>query len=155
MDSVVDGNETYFADGFFASGANIYGSWQCDWYISYVGNKMRAGTYYGLFGSFGPNDIYRNHLQINGVAAVKVNIAMTIRRNECYDLSNLRFCFTEGINAGYGLVIEDNYMKDSIKGIDFCGLPTVQSTVLAGNRFEDCDVDIVYPSNTAEYIEID
>ena len=152
--TVFAGNETYYADGMISEGFRVYGAYSVKWYISFVENKMRAGVYYGKGGAFGPNDIYQTRMRLTALTEVRIAISSLVRRNEFYDLSNLRLYHIGPVTNGSDVVIEDNYFKNALVGINFYG-SCYNGTVLAGNRFEDCDENISYPAETECFIEID
>ena len=147
-------NDIYFSEGLDSEGFAVYGAYSFKWYISFEGNRMYEGVYYGSAGAFGPNDIYQTRMRLAALTEVRISISSLVRRNEFYDISNLRLYHIGPVTNGSDLVIEDNYFRDALVGINFYG-SCYNGTVLAGNRFENCDENIAYPAETECYIEID
>ena len=145
MDSVVTGNETYFAAGFLIWGLRVYYSYQIQWYVTYEDNYMHASTYQHTFTASPTRMAF-----IIG-SPVTVNIATTVRRNRFHDAATLvAGCSTP--NAMTGFVIEDNDFEKSTVGIS---LGLYKSAILSGNTFNDCGTDITYPEDRSGILELD
>ena len=150
MDSVVANNDSYFIDGYFDQGVEIYGSYQTDWYITYENNYMHGCVYQHTFNARES----RMGVLIN--APTTTMIGRIYRRNHFADMAQLQIvCYEQ--NAAFGFLLEDNLFEEGItRALFFISDGTTpKETLVIGNQFVNCETTITYPADQSGLLVIE